>query len=67
MVLIVAIVIRVGPHARHIRLTMPQRASPHSDKDLAFRKRQAVGRGRTEGLCANVLHFSPSKQQTLGE
>lgn len=67
MVLIVVIVIRVGPHARHIRLTMLQRASPHLDKDLAFRKRQTVGRGRTGAFCANGLHFSPSKHRTLGE
>lgn len=66
MVLIGVIVIRVGPHARHIRLTMSQRASPHSDKDLVFRKRETVGGGgRTEGFCAYVLHFSPSKHQTL--
>lgn len=67
MVLIVAIVIRVGPHARHIRLTMLQHASPHPDKDLAFRKRQTVGRGTTEGFCANVRHFSPSKTSNLGQ
>lgn len=49
MVLIAVIVIGVGPHGRHIGLTLPQHASPHSDKDLAFRGRNGSvwGQSRT--------------------
>lgn len=55
MVLIAVIVIGVGPHGRHIRLTLPQHASPRSDKDLAFRGRNGSDSWEEAGLKGSVL------------